>query len=221
VSEWQLGETASSKVTMAEAISLAKELNDVHGLAASLFFSCYLSQFERNPAEVDRLASEMIALSTRQNFALWLAAGAALRGWARSALGNPAEGLQWIEQGMRDLRVIGTMLTFPYLLGLKAEALHLANRTSEAVKAIREAEALAEEREERWWCAELHRLRGVFLTAMGAEEAQIEASFAAAIGTAKQQKSVSLATRVESTYAEYRRQKASESGGSGFRLSVC
>jgi hypothetical protein len=133
VSEWQLGETASSKVTMAEAISLAKELNDVHGLAASLFFSCYLSQFERNPAEVDRLASETIALSTRQNFALWLAAGAVLRGWARSALGNPAEGLQWIEQGMRDLRVIGTMLTLPYLLGLKAEALHLADRTSGAV----------------------------------------------------------------------------------------
>jgi hypothetical protein len=51
------------------------------------------------------------------------------------------------------------------------------SRTSEAIKAIREAEALAEEREERWWCAELHRFRGVFLTAMGAEEAQIEASF--------------------------------------------
>ena len=31
MSEWLLGETASSKVTMAEAISLAKELNDIHG----------------------------------------------------------------------------------------------------------------------------------------------------------------------------------------------
>jgi hypothetical protein len=82
---------------------------------------------------------------------------------------------------------------------LKAEALHLADRTSEALKAIREAEALAEEREERWWSAELHRLRGVFLTALGAQETQIEASFQEAISTAKDQKSVSLEKRAEAT----------------------
>ena len=45
---------------------------------------------------------------------------------------------------------------------LKAEALHLADRTSEALEAIGEAEALAEKFEGRWWSAELHRLRGVF-----------------------------------------------------------
>jgi hypothetical protein len=55
--------------------------------------------------------------------------------------------------------------------------LHLADRTSEALEAITEAEALVVRTEERWWCAELHRLRGVFLAAMGAEETQIEDSF--------------------------------------------
>ena len=43
--------------------------------------------------------------------------------------------------------------------------------------------------------AELHRLRGVFLTTLGAEEAQIEASFCEAIRIAKEQKSVSLQNR--------------------------
>ena len=109
----------------------------------------------------------------------------------------------------------------PYLLALKAEALHLADRTSEALEAIREAEAVVERSEERWWCAELYRLRGVFLAAMGADETQIEASFCEAIRTAKEQKSVSLAKRAEATYAEYRRQKASASGGRGFRLPLC
>ena len=98
--------------------------------------------------------------------------------------------------------------------------MHLADRTSEALEAIKEAEALVERSEERWWCAELHRLRGVFLAALGADETQIEASFCAAISTAKEQKSVSLAKRAEATYAEYRRQKASESGGRGFRLPL-
>ena len=67
---------------------------------------------------------------------------------------------------------------------------------------------------------ELHRLRGVFLAAMGAEETQIEGSFCAAINTAKQQKAVSLEKRAEATYAEYRRQKVGDSGGRGFRLPL-
>ena len=83
-----------------------------------------------------------------------------------------------------------------------------------------EAEGLAERFEERFWRAELHRLRGVFLSALGSDEAQIEASFQAAITTAREQKSISLEKRAEATYAEYRRQKASGSGGRGFRLPL-
>jgi hypothetical protein len=107
-----------------------------------------------------------------------------------------------------------------FLLGLKAEALHLADRTSEALEAITEAEALVGRTEERWWCAELHRLRAAFLTAFGADETHIEASFCKAMRIAKEQKSVSLEKRAEATYAEYRRQKASASGGRGFRLPL-
>jgi hypothetical protein len=103
---------------------------------------------------------------------------------------------------------------------MKAEALHLADRTSEALEAIKEAEALVERYEDRFWCAELHRLRGVFLAALGADETQIEASFGEAIRIAKEQKSVSLEKRAEAIYAEYRRQKASGSGGRGFRLPL-
>jgi len=41
------------------------------------------------------------------------------------------------------------------------------------------------------------RLRGVFLTAIGAKEAEIEVSFSEAINTAKQQKANSLLARAE------------------------
>jgi hypothetical protein len=134
LSQWHLGEIASSQSNMAEAISLAKELNDMHGLALALYFAAYLGHFERNPARVERCASNMI---------------------------------------------------------------------------------------ERWWCAELHRLRGAFLTALGGDETQIEPAFCAAIRTAKKQKSLSLAKRAEASYAQYRSQKASGSGGRGFRLPLC
>ena len=220
LSEWHLGETAPCQATIGEAISLAKELNDMNALALALHFAAYLAHYERNPTEVERLASELIELSTRQNFAFWLAGGEILRGWARSASGDTAEGMSWIDDGIEDWRATGSTLIVPYYLGLKAEALHLADRTSEALEAIREAEALAERSEERWWCAELYRLRGVFLAALDADETQIEASFCAAISTAKEQKSISLEKRAEATYAEYRRQKASGLGGRGFRLPL-
>jgi predicted ATPase len=154
----------------------------------------------------------LIELSTRHNFAFFLGGGEVLRGWARNASGESEEGLAWIASGIEDWKATGAIATVPYYLGLKAEALYLGNRTSEALEAIREAEALAERLKERWWCAGLHRRHGVFLTAMGAEQTQIEASFGEAIRIAKEQKSISLQKRTEATYAEYRRHKASASG---------
>jgi serine/threonine protein kinase len=102
LSHWHIGEAARCHATMAEAISLAKELNDMHALAVALWNAGTLAQFERNPAEVERWASDLIELSTRHNFAFFLAGGKVLRGWARSASGDIAEGLAWIEDGIKD-----------------------------------------------------------------------------------------------------------------------
>ena len=125
-----------------------------------------------------------------------------------------------IEDGIRDYRATGAIISLPLALGMKAEALHLADRTSEALEAIKEAQAIAERSGEGYSCAELHRLRGVFLAAFGAEETQIEASFCEAIRIAKEQKSISLEKRAEATHAEYRSQKASRLEGRGFRLPL-
>ena len=112
------------------------------------------------------------------------------------------------------------MIRTPIYLSRNTEAFHLADRTSEALEAIREGDAPVEKFENRYWSAELNRLRGVFLAAMGADEAQIEASFSEAIRIAKEQKSVSLEKRAEATYSDYRSQKASGPSGHGFRLPL-
>jgi hypothetical protein len=103
-------------------------------------------------------------------------------------------------------------LLFQCGLALKAEALHLADRTSEALETLREAQTLAERFELGSWYAELQRLRGVFLARLGADKTQIEASFREAIRIAKQQKAVSVIKCAEASYAEYRRQKPSALG---------
>jgi hypothetical protein len=109
-SEWHFGEIAASQANMAEAISLANQLKDMNALALALSWAAGLGTAERSPAEVDRLASTLIELSTRYNFVYSLAIGAINRGWTRSASGDTAEGIPWIEQGIRDLRATGVVL---------------------------------------------------------------------------------------------------------------
>jgi predicted ATPase len=218
--DWHFGEIASCQPAMAKAISVAKELKNMQALTHALWHAGWLAYYERNPAEVERLASDLFELSTRQKFAPFLRRAAVLRGWARSASGQTAEGVLWIENGIGDYRATGSILDMPFLTALRAEALYLADRTSDALKAIAEVEELIERFENRYWCAELHRLKGVFLVALGADETEIETSFCAAIRIAKEQKSVFLERRAETTYAEYRRQNAGGSGGRGFRLPL-
>ena len=88
---------------MAEALALARELQDAHGLAVALWHAAVLAHKERNPAEVERLASGLIELCARQHFAQWLAGAKLYRGWACSVSGDAAKGLLWIEDALREL----------------------------------------------------------------------------------------------------------------------
>jgi hypothetical protein len=102
ICEWHLGKIASSQALMNEAISLAKALNDMSALALALQWTTNLAYYERNPADVERLASDLIELSKRLSFAHWLIHGTILRGWARSASGDTTQGIAWIDDNSSD-----------------------------------------------------------------------------------------------------------------------
>ena len=155
--EWHLGIDLCQQ-TMEKAISLAKD--DLYARAVAIWFEATLGHFERNPAKVEHLASDLIERATRGQIPHWLPAGKVFRGWARSALGDGVEGLSCIEDGIRTHRELESTLMVLYWLALKAEALYLKDCLSEALKAIREAEELVEISEERWWSAELRPAPG-------------------------------------------------------------
>jgi Anaphase-promoting complex subunit 5 len=117
---WHLGEIAGCEA-MAEAISLAKQLKDTNALALALNWAAALAVNERNPAQVECIVSDLIELSTRYNLVYFLAVGAIYRGWARSASGDTAEGIPWIEQGIRDFRATGAVLSLSYYLSLSED----------------------------------------------------------------------------------------------------
>ena len=132
-------------------------------------------------------------------------------------MGDAVQAISCINDGIRDYRATGSIIGIPCWLVIKAEALHLANRTSEALASLAEAERIAKRTEDQESLAELHRLRGVLLASVGTDKAQTEASFETAIKIATRQKSTSLAKRAEETYAEYRRQKERATEGPGVR----
>ena len=77
-----LGEITLCHATLAEAVSLAKELNNMPALANAVFNSGILSHFERNVLDAARFASDVIELLTRYGFAFWMTIGSILLGWA-------------------------------------------------------------------------------------------------------------------------------------------
>jgi hypothetical protein len=104
---------------------ISRLVNDMQALDVALWHAAVLGHLERNPAEVERCASDSIELSTRQNFVFWLPQGEALRGWARIASGHTAEGISWIENGIRDYRATGSAVCFSRLWVLKRLKLRL------------------------------------------------------------------------------------------------
>jgi hypothetical protein len=57
---WHFGESPSCHSSIAEAVSLARELGDIHGLAVALYFGAILRQMDRDPRQVERMVSELI-----------------------------------------------------------------------------------------------------------------------------------------------------------------
>src|SRR5262249_36321580 len=66
--DWHFGRMASCRATMVEATSLAKELDDMHGLVVARFWAGVLAHFERNPVEVEHCASDLLELATQHKF---------------------------------------------------------------------------------------------------------------------------------------------------------
>jgi predicted ATPase len=110
-----------------------------------------------------------MAIATEQGFAIWMASGPNLRGWALAEQGRALDGLAQIRQGLAAWQAIGAY-TRPYNLALLAGAYGQAGQPEEGLRALSEALAAVEATGERVMEAELHRLTGELRRARSAED---------------------------------------------------
>ena len=74
-----------------------------------------------------------------------------------------------LRDSITEFKASSARLRLPYYLALLAQVCGKAGRVEEGLAAIDEALAEARTHNERWWDAELHRLRGEFLLMHGAD----------------------------------------------------
>ena len=92
-------------------------------------------------------------------------------------------------------------MRLPYYLSLLAHVCGKAGRAEEGLACIDEALAEARTHNERWWDAELHRLRGELLLMHGADASDVEAALLRAIEIARSQQARSLELRATMSLA--------------------
>jgi class 3 adenylate cyclase/tetratricopeptide (TPR) repeat protein len=119
---WVLGYPDQALQSIHEALTLAQELTHPYSLVYALSMGVLVHQFRREAQAVQERAEELIGLSTENGFPFWLAYGTILRGWALTAQGEGAEGIDQMRQGLVAHRATGAELQRPYFLSLLAEA---------------------------------------------------------------------------------------------------
>jgi predicted ATPase len=150
-----------------EALAHARQLAHPYSLGYALVHDMCCWQYLRCVAEAGARAEQAIVLGAEQSFPNWLLAGMAVQGWVRAQTGQVADGIAQISQVISLWRGIGAALVVPYFLTLLAESYGQAGQFAEGLAALDEALAVAEKNDDRWYEAEIYRLKGEFLLAQG------------------------------------------------------
>jgi predicted ATPase len=141
-------------------------------------------------------AEALMALAMAQGFAHRVAHGRLLRGWALAMQGDVATSVAHIQQALAAAQSTGQKLYLPYYLALLAEAHGQAGQPEAGLKVLDEALTLVEATEERWWAAELHRLKGESLLRLPHPDIpQATACFHRALEVARSQHAKALELR--------------------------
>jgi predicted ATPase len=195
---WLLGYPDQALRRSQEALALAHALAHPHNLTIRQMCAAMFHLFRRESQAARTQVEAAITLSPGHASRQYQAAGTILQGWCLAEQGRGAEGVAQMQQGLAAYRATGTEMYRPYYLALLADGYGKAGRAEEGLRVLAEALAAVEGTGERWWEAELHRLKGELLLACaGSRQRWLEAEgcFQQACEVARHQQARSLELR--------------------------
>ena len=157
---WFLGQPDLALEKSKEALSLTQQLSRPLSLAQALAMAASVHQYVRDARACKAQAEAAVALSTEHEFPFWRAIGTILRGWALAEMNEVENGIVEMRQGLAAFRATGAECLRPYYLTLLAERHGQVGQAQEGLNLLSEAQAAVDRNGERWWQAEIYRLKG-------------------------------------------------------------
>ena len=169
-------------------LAAAHDASHAFTLSQVLDLNCWLHQVRGEASIVRDRASAMISLTTEHGYPLWLANAKILHGWSVVATGMVEAGIAEMREGIADQRELGVQLHLPSFLGLLARTYIEGRRPDDALVLLTEAQEIVANSGERWFEAELHRLRAeALLAASPRDTAEAEAYLHKSLEVAREQ----------------------------------
>jgi len=199
---WHLGHPDQALQRSTEARILAQELSHPLSHAIALHFSATVHQFRREAQATQTWAEAATMLSREQGLPFWDGSATILLGWALAAQGQSEEGIGRLHQGLQTFRATGAEVQQPSWLALLAETRGWAGQSAQGLEAIAEAFAVIDTTGERYYEAELYRLKGELLLQHAvAQQGEAEESFQQALVVARRQQAKSWELRAATSLA--------------------
>ena len=197
-----------------EAITLARGLAHPHNLAFALGFSGFFHLFRCEVERVCARAEEESSFCREHGFPYWLPWGVMLHGWVLNRQGLVDEGIQQMRQGIVAYRTTGAEVGLVHFLTVLSEMYAAGGQFAEATTIISEALTMMQRNDNRYWEAEVYRLKGELLHKAKKDkqltvslDGEAEECFLKAIEVAQRQRAKSLELRATMSLVQLRRQQ--------------
>jgi predicted ATPase len=178
-----------------QAIADAKRIGHFNSIAYSLCFVSLLIMLRRDVSTLKTTAGELMQLAKQYRASYWTLWAKPMLGWIAAQEGDIETGIRQMHESAEALQKQNANLWVPQTLLLEAEILGNAKQYQHAHKLLDAAQALIEPLDQRFYEAELHRVRGVVLTAEKPNSPDGMKSLDCAINVARRQNSRFLELR--------------------------
>src|SRR5262245_15104400 len=192
---WLLGYPQSALVRAVDGVRLAGDLGQPFNQAVATTYLAMLQQLCADEATAKASAEAALALTTEYKAPYYCAWSTILVSYALACEEPGALEIARLRESIDLFKASGARLRLPYYFGLLAQVCCRARCTDDGLAAVDDGMAASRAHNERWWDAELHRVRGDLLLASGADAPEAEAAYVRAIEIAHVQQARSLELR--------------------------
>lgn len=201
---WYLGYPDQAVEECKAALTRAQTLGHPFSLEYARMFALWLHGDMRNMAAVEQNIEMILAHTHQYQSRTSLPLALVLRGWQLAQGGAARAGIAQIQAGLETIRTKDNDGMYRrYYWARLAEAFAQTGDFEQASATLDEAMELLVEQGDRWYAAELYRLKGVLLDAQGAAPALVEAQFQQALDIARKQQAKSLELRAAMSLSQF------------------